>query len=94
MAEGSNKILHDVVHAHRLTEPVSRGSAGAALPGDSKMLVQISNHHGGENRDWMMLRFYPFSMSLQKQHSHLIYVDFLSRQWGTPYAEFLCNELF
>jgi hypothetical protein len=86
MAEGANKILHDAVHAHRLMEPVSRGSAGAALPADSKMLVQNSNQHSGKNRDWMMLRFYPFSRSIQRQHSHLIYVDFLSRQWGTPYC--------
>jgi hypothetical protein len=36
----------------------------------------------------MMLRFHLFIMSTQRRHSHLIYTDFLSRQWGTPYQAF------
>jgi len=84
MAEGANKILHNVVHARRLTERFPRVSAGADFSANSKMQAQKGNQHGCKNRDWMMLRFYPFSMSIQRQHSHLIYVDFLSRQWGTP----------
>ena len=38
-------------------------------------------------RDWMMLSIYLYSNFLcnkQRQDSHLIYVPFLSRQWGKP----------
>ena len=50
-----------------------------------KMLVQISNQQTQKTRDEMILRIYSFPMLDQRQDSHLIHIDFLSRQWGTPH---------